>query len=83
MQMTGDYVILSVEAVETPAKLSGVNWHRYTIGQGDNRIVGYQQGEIATVNESVRRIVDQLNERRLGYRGRVQLNIAAYGHAED
>lgn len=78
-----DYQVLSVEAVKAPGNMSGTNWYCYTIGQGDNRITGYRQGDLASVNASVDEIVLRLNERRLGNRGRVQLDLATYGSSGD
>ena len=79
---TDDYRVLSVVPVVAPGELSGSDWHCYTIGQGDNRILGYHQGDILSVGEHVRNLVFRLNERRLGGRGRVQLDLATSGSAE-
>jgi len=78
-----DYKVFSVEPVAAPANMSGTNWYCYTIVQGENRITGYRQGNLATVNESVGEIVLHLNERRLGNRGRVQLDISSHSTADD
>lgn len=67
------YEIVSVRRVSTPAGAEGHNWHRYVITQGDNTINGCRQGNLETVTWAVEEIVAQLNERRLGKRGRVHL----------
>ncbi|MDH3441440.1 MAG: hypothetical protein OEM63_11855, partial [Gammaproteobacteria bacterium] len=51
-------------------------WHCYIIEQGNNTIRGYQQGKITAVRESVEAIVERLNERRFGKRGRVHLDMS-------
>ena len=45
----------------------------YVIAQGANRIEGHRQGKLKAVTQAVEEIVAQLNERRLGKRGRVNL----------
>ena len=64
---------MSVERTEAPPGLAGGDWYRYVIGEGENRIRGYRQGERAAVLRSVEEIVQAMNERRSGKRGRVQL----------
>ena len=71
--MTAEYAIVSVEPTEAPPGMAGSDWFRYVIGEGDNRIRGYRQGERATVMRSVEEIVQAMNERRSGKRGRVHL----------
>ena len=70
-----DYVIVSVESTVPPEHLAGAGWHRYVISQGSNTIRGYQQGSMETVQLAVEVIVTRLNERRLGTRGKVYLNM--------
>jgi hypothetical protein len=57
----------------------GTGWHCYVIEQGENTIRGYQRGSMKAVKQSVEEIVERLNERRYGKRGRVHLNMSAQG----
>jgi hypothetical protein len=74
-----DYEIVSVESTVPPEHLGGTGWHCYVIGQGTNTIRGYQQGSLENVRQSVEEIVTRLNERRLGKRGRVYLDMTKHG----
>ena len=74
--MTKDYEIISVEPAEAPHDMDGVDWHCYVIAQGANRIRGYRQGNLMSVTKSVENIVLQLNERRVGKRGRVHIDMS-------
>ena len=74
-----DYEIVSVESTVPPEPLGGTGWHCYVIGQGANMIRGYQQGSLEAVRQSVEDIVTRLNERRLGRRGRVYLDMSKRG----
>jgi hypothetical protein len=74
-----DYEIVSVEPAEPPADMDGTGWHCYVIGQGPNRIKGFRQGDLASVTRSVEEIVLRLNERRIGKRGRVHLDMSHRG----
>ena len=74
-----DYEIVSVESTVPPEHMRGTGWHCYVIGQGANIIRGYQQGSLETVRQSVEEIVTRLNERRLGKRGRVYLDMSNHG----
>ncbi len=65
------YAITSITKADAPDGAEGSNWLCYVIEQGDNCIRGYRQGTQAAVREAVEEIVEQLNERRLGKRGRV------------
>ena len=67
------YEIVSVQRAEPPPGLEGSNWYRYVITQGSNTINGCRQGNLKAVTLAVEEIVVQLNERRLGKRGRVNL----------
>lgn len=67
------YEIVSVRRAEAPPGAEGSDWHRYVIMQGTNAIHGCRRGNLKTVTWAVEEIVAQLNERRLGKRGRVQL----------
>lgn len=75
--MAGPFQISSVQASQPPPNAQGVDWHCYTIVQGANEIRGYRQGSYRAVLMAVEEIVAQLNERRLGKRGRVNLVIPA------
>ena len=74
-----EYSIVSVEPTSPPRDMVGTDWHCYTIAQGNNTIRGYQQGKLKAVRESVESIVERLNERRFGKRGRVHLDMSASG----
>ena len=67
------YEIVSVRRAEPPTGGEGSDWHRYVITQGANTIHGCRQGDLQAVTWAVEEIVAQLNERRLGKRGRVHL----------
>ena len=77
------YLLVSVAAVPAPAGATGASWHRYEIRQGLNRIVGYRQGAVETVTTAIETLVAQLNARRLGQRGRVQLALTPAVAARD
>lgn len=74
-----DYEIVSVEPADPPDDMEGTGWHCYIIGQGANKIQGYRQGDLASVTQSVEEIVLRLNERRIGKRGRVHLDMSHRG----
>ncbi len=71
------YEIESVRRVKAPPETQGSDWHRYIIVQGQNKIHGYRQGNLKEVTTEVEELVAQLNQRRLGKRGRVNLVPAA------
>ena len=71
------YEIVSVEPTDPPSDAEGAGWHRYVIGLGKTRIRGYQRGDLEAVTLSVEQIVARLNERRLGKRGRVHLDMSS------
>ena len=73
------YEVISIKPTEPPGKMEGGNWHCYVIGQGDNTIFGYRQGSLKSVTSSVEEIVLRLNERRMGRRGRVHLDMTQRG----
>lgn len=56
--------------------MDGSGWYCYVIGQGDNTIRGYKQGSLEIVKQSAQEIVERLNERRFGKRGRVHLDMS-------
>jgi hypothetical protein len=63
----------AIERTKAPAGAAGDNWCRYKIEQGPNTITGYRQGSPRTVKKAVADIITDLNERRAGRRGRVNL----------
>ena len=67
------YEIISVRRAEPPPGGEGADWYDYVIMQGSNTIHGCQQGNRQAVTTAVEGIVAQLNERRMGKRGRVNL----------
>ena len=67
------FEIVSVRRTKPPYGFQGVDWYHYEIVQGTNTIHGYRQGNLAAVTSAVEQIVTQLNERRMGKRGRVHL----------
>jgi hypothetical protein len=67
------YQLVSIGRIAAPAGAEGSDWYRYVIGQGSNKIEGFRRGERAAVETAVDDIVVQLNERRAGRRGRVNL----------
>jgi hypothetical protein len=71
-----DYEFVSVEPVDPPKDMVGSDWHCYIIEQGENRIHGYQQGDIQSVTRAVEEIVARLNERRYGKSKRVHLTMS-------
>lgn len=58
------YRLISIDAVHAPEGCTGNDWHTYRIGQGENEITGYRQGDLARVTADVEAIVTALNERR-------------------
>lgn len=77
------YEIESVVPADPPAGMEGANWHCYVIVQGSNRIRGYRQGSRKAVTTAVQEIIAQLNERRFGKRGRVQVSSPAAKKPEE
>lgn len=67
------YILETIDRSEPPAGCTGSNWYRYTIVQGTNKIVGYRQGNRRDVTDDTRNTVRELNERRAGRKGRVNL----------
>ncbi len=67
------YEIVSVQRAEPPPGGKGSSWYRYVIAHGTATIDGCRQGSLKDVTGAVEEIVAQLNDRRLGKRGRVNL----------
>lgn len=78
-----NYEIVSVRPSEPPPDTDGTDWHCYVITQGTNTIRGYRQGNLNTVTNAVNDIVNRLNERRVGKRGRVHLVMPASRKSAD
>jgi len=66
-----------IESVEPPAEGAGKYWCKYTIVQGHNTITGYRQGGVKAVKKAVAGIIADMNQRRMGKRGRVHLTSPA------
>lgn len=62
-----------IESIKPPEEGAGKFWCRYTIVQGRNTITGYRQGGVKAVRKAVGEIVADMNQRRMGKRGRVHL----------
>lgn len=73
--LSEQYKFLSIEPSEAPPDLEGENWYCYTIGQGENRITGYRQGNLRAIRKSIDELVGVLNDRRVGNRGRTHLRL--------
>ena len=71
------YEIVSITRGETPAGCEGTDWFDYEIALGSHTINGCRQGNLKNVTLAVKEIVIQMNERRFGKRGRVNLTPAA------
>lgn len=68
------FEIVSIQSAKPPPGTEGTGWCRYVISQGgENVIRGFRQGDPMTVTWAVEQIVEQMNERRMGKRGRVNL----------
>lgn len=70
------FELFVVEESDAPGDGVPGTWYRYTITQGNNVITGMRQGSRAAVTRAVTEIVEALNERRVGRRGRVHLTTA-------
>ena len=71
----------SIESVEPPEEGEGKYWCKYTIVQGTNTITGYRQGGVKAVKKAVGEIVADMNQRRMGKRGRVHLTPSSKSKA--
>ena len=68
------YEVASIRSVDPPPGTEGLGWHEYVIAQGGvNVIQGFRQGSLRAVTWALDEIVEQMNERRKGKRGRVNL----------
>jgi hypothetical protein len=67
------FSIGEIESMVPPVEGAGKYWCRYTIVQGSNTINGMRQGGVKAVKKAVGEIVADMNQRRMGKRGRVHL----------
>jgi hypothetical protein len=67
------YEVVSIKRAETPEGGAGADWYDYEIALGSHTINGCRQGNLKAVTAAVDEIVIQMNERRFGKRGRVNL----------
>ncbi|MEC9375319.1 MAG: hypothetical protein VYA80_02980 [Pseudomonadota bacterium] len=67
------FSIGEIESIPPPIEGAGKFWCRYTIVQGPNTINGMRQGGVQAVKKALREIVAEMNQRRMGKRGRVHL----------
>lgn len=68
------YKVVTIRQAEPPPGMEGSSWHRYVIAfKGGESIEGCRQGDLKVATGAVQDIVDQLNERHMGKRGRVHL----------
>jgi len=67
------FTLSAVDQTDAPMAGEDGTWCRYTITQGENVITGYRKGSRTAVTRAVKAIVEDLNERRHGRRGRVHL----------
>lgn len=67
------YKIESIQRSDAPSGTEGSDWYAYVIAQGEHRINGYRRGKLNAVTLAVEEVIAQLNERRFGKRGRVNL----------
>lgn len=75
------FAVGNIESIEPPVEGTGKFWCRYTIVQGSNTITGYRQGGVKAVKKAVGEIVADMNQRRMGKRGRVHLTSSAKSQA--
>jgi len=71
------FSIGQIESVEPPSEGEGKYWCKYTIVQGPNVITGYRQGGVKAVRKAVNEMVSDMNQRRMGKRGRVHLTSSS------
>ena len=71
--MAQPYEIVSISRAATPDGGEGADWYDYQIALGNHTIQGCRQGNLKNVTLAVKEIVVQMNERRFGKRGRVNL----------
>lgn len=57
------YHVVTVEKSVPPRGIETGNWHRYVIGQGKSKIVGFKRGTLKAVTDHAFAMVDDLNTR--------------------
>jgi hypothetical protein len=57
------YQVVTVEKIETPAGMSGTNWHRYVIQRKGSSIDGMKPGTLKSVTQHAECIASDLNDR--------------------
>lgn len=62
------YRVESVEKTDPPDGMPAGDWHRYVIGHGRSKIVGFKPGSLKTVTEHAETAAEELNERATGGR---------------
>ena len=67
------FELFDIEESQAPGDGIPGTWFRYRITQGDNVITGLRQGSRTSVTLALEAVVEALNERRVGRRGRVHL----------
>jgi hypothetical protein len=78
---TPPFSIGFVESAKPPSEGEGKYWCKYTIVQGTSTITGYRQGGVKAVRKAVNEIVADMNQRRMGKRGRVHLTPSSKSKA--
>lgn len=71
--LSGAYRLIGISPVAAPSGSEGQDWLQYKIGQGGNVVTGYRQGNIHSVTLELHQVVEDLNERNMVHRGRVNL----------
>jgi len=71
--LSGAYRLIGIGPVAAPSGSEGQDWLQYRIGQGNNVVTGYRRGNIHNVTRELHQVVEDLNERNLVHRGRVNL----------
>ena len=71
------FSIGQIESVAPPSEGEGKYWCKYTIVQGPNTITGYRQGGVKAVRKAVNEMIADMNQRRMGKRGRVHLTSSS------
>jgi len=60
--------VANIEKTPTPEGMSGDNWYKYQIGEGESAINGMRSGSLKSVTEYAEEFAANLNERTLlGY----------------
>ena len=57
------FEVVSIRSVGAPPGLSGDDWFRYVISEGESKIEGFQPGSLYTVTQHAETFADDLNAR--------------------